>query len=232
MEEIIDERPELVFIQETWLKTLKSDATSIVKDYGYVLVHEIRKNIEKETGGGVGIMIKLGMKYEPVKQRKYSSFEHIVVRIPIKSCTPLLVISIYRVLFVPVNVFLEEFVTLLEILVTMKENFVIAGDINIHMDAIEIYSSKFNDILDSFNLQQHVEFPTHIRGHTLDVIITNNEVPCISKVGAKEYHDISHHSLVSFNVNVTPLVKTEKRITFRNIKGIILQNSQMKWREC
>ena len=48
MEQLIDEEPDLVFIQETWLKSSKNNVTSITKDYGYLLVHNIRKNRERE----------------------------------------------------------------------------------------------------------------------------------------------------------------------------------------
>ena len=55
-------------------------------------------------------------------------------------------------------------------------NILIAGDFNFHVDnTTDPDTIKFNKILESFNLQQHINGPTHKRGHTLDLIITRNE---------------------------------------------------------
>ena len=64
MEHLLDRDPKIVFIAETWLKSDLNDITALTKSYGYNLVHNRRKNREKETGGGVGILLKLNMKYK------------------------------------------------------------------------------------------------------------------------------------------------------------------------
>ena len=64
----MDRIPNIVFLQETWLKTKKSYVTALVKDYGYVLIHNIRKNRAKELGGGVGILLKSDVRYKRLKQ--------------------------------------------------------------------------------------------------------------------------------------------------------------------
>ena len=219
MEHLLDRDPSLVFIQETWLKSNRISVTSLIKDYGYTLLHNIRKNRKKVIGGGVGVLVKWGMKYKTIKNKEFSSFEHIIIRIPVTVRTSLLVISIYRVLFVSVTVFLEEIVTLFETLVTLKDNLILAGDINIHMDEDTIYAKSFKDILDTFNMIQHIVFPTHKQGHTLDVIITFKDSPIISKIAANEF-DVSHHFLVDFRVDVTTEIKLEKGIHYRKLKDI------------
>ena len=192
MEHLLDRDPSLVFIQETWLKSNRSSVTSLIKYYGYTLLHDIRKDRKKVIGGGVGVLVKWGMKYKTIKNKEFSSFEHIIIRIPVTVRTSLLVISIYRVLFVSVTVFLEETVTLFETLVTLKGNLILAGDINIPMDEDTIYAKSFKDILETFNMIQHIEFPTHKQGHTLNVIITFKDSLIISKIAANEF-DVSHH---------------------------------------
>ena len=163
----MDREPSIAFLQETWLKTQRSYVTALVKEYGYVLLHNIRKNRKKSTGGGVGILLKKEMKYKRIKHAQFTSFEHIVVKVSIENNKSLLVISIYRVLFVPVTVFLEEIVELFEYLMALKDDIILAGDVNIHMDTNENYANRFKDILNNFNITQHVNFPTHIQGHTL-----------------------------------------------------------------
>ena len=58
MEHVIDNDPSIVLLQETWLKSNRSNVTALVKEYGYILLHNIRKNREKNSGGGVGILLK------------------------------------------------------------------------------------------------------------------------------------------------------------------------------
>ena len=219
MEHLKDEEPDIVFVQETWLKSKKNRVTSLVKDYGYKLVHRIRKNREKEIGGGVGILIKLGMKFKPMKQKEFSSFEHITVQISVTNQKKILAVSIYRVLFISVNIFLEEFVTFLEMMVTMKEELIITGDINIHMDESSTHANKFRGILETFNMKQHVKFSTHKEGHTLDVIITHKESELVQNIFSNEY-DVSHHYLINFTVTMETEFKFEKEIKFRKLRDI------------
>ena len=71
------------------------------------------------------------------------------------------------------------------------------------METDEVYSNKFKDILRDFNIKQHVYFPTHIQGHTLDIIGTIGETPIVSQVEPRE-NDISHHHLIDFQLAVRP----------------------------
>ena len=219
MEHLLDRDPSLVFLSETWLKSNRNNVTALVKDYGYILLHNRRKNREKATGGGVGILLKMDLKYKQVPHKQFSSFEHIIIRIPVTGRTSLLLVSIYRVLFVSTAVFLDEIVTLFEMLVTMKDNFILAGDVNIHMDEDYIYANRFKDILNTFNMVQHVDVSTHRQGHTLDIVVTFGDNPIITNIESNEY-DISHHSLVDFHAAIVPEVKHEKEITYRKWKDI------------
>ena len=69
---------------------------------------------------------------------------------------------------VTTNVFLTEFPDYLESLLLCKERLLITGDFNIHVDdCSNPDTQKFLDLLDSFDLQQHVKQPTHRDGHLL-----------------------------------------------------------------
>ena len=43
-------------------------------------------------------------------------------------------------------------------------------------------TTKFCDILESFKLEQHVNFPTHIHGHWLDSLINRTSCPAVRSV--------------------------------------------------
>ena len=44
------------------------------------------------------------------------------------------------------------------------------GDLNLHLDKQDRLLKKFNDSLCSYNFKQFIDSPTHIYGHTLDII--------------------------------------------------------------
>ena len=228
MEHLLDRDPGIVFLQETWLSSDRNDVTALVKDYGYKLVHCRRRGRSKEIGGGVGILLKMDFVHKRLKQKSYSSFEHMSIKLNKKKCMNIVVVTIYRVLFVPVAVFIEEIMELFEMLSAIPENVVIAGDINIHMDETDIYPNKFRNILETFNMMQHVDFPTHIHGHTLDVLITLGDDLLIRNLHSCRY-DLSHHHLIEFSLNVIPESKTQKTITYRNTKNIDIDKFQSEF---
>lgn len=70
--------------------------------------------------------------------------------------------------------FLSEMHYLLTTLCTFSANITILGDFNIHEDIPSChFAAEFLPLLDCLNLQQHVDVPTHFRGHILDLVISN-----------------------------------------------------------
>ena len=54
-------------------------------------------------------------------------------------------------------------------------NLLVAGDFNFHMDNISNNDTRrFLDLLEVADLKQHVEGPTHVAGHTIDLLITRS----------------------------------------------------------
>ena len=71
---------------------------------------------------------------------------------------------------------MADFSTLLEHHSTSSAKTVMSGDFNIHVDCSEKSdAAEFIDLLQSADLQQHVHWPTHTSGHTLDHVISDNE---------------------------------------------------------
>src|SRR6218665_573234 len=59
---------------------------------------------------------------------------------------------------------------ILSLAATIPNEFVLVGDFNIHVDTpSDTFPSNFLNLLSSVNLVQHVNFPTHIKNHTLDL---------------------------------------------------------------
>ena len=69
------------------------------------------------------------------------------------------------------STFFEEFQEILSYLSILPNDFMLLGDFNIHVDTPSSISEQFDDILTSYELKQRVDFPTHIHGHTLDLMV-------------------------------------------------------------
>ena len=97
----------------------------------------------------------------------------------------------------------------------------IIGDFNIHIDKTEeIYSKKFVETLDCLGLTQHVTFPTHVSGHTLDVIITRKEDQIISSVPRSNSFLNSDHSSVLCDIMLDRPKSATRSVQFRRLKNM------------
>jgi len=92
--------------------------------------------------------------------------------------------------------FFSDLTELLEIVATYQSQIVVSGDFNIHVDdPADRHGRQLLDLLEMFDLRQSVQQSTHRDGHTLDLIITRNDVtPTQVRVDPPVYSD---HGLVS-----------------------------------
>ena len=66
-------------------------------------------------------------------------------------------------------------------------------------DTLSPSSVKYNDIIASCDMQQHVSYPTHTAGHTLDVVITQSTI--VIKVGV-DSPVFSDHSWITVEIMI------------------------------
>ena len=78
----------------------------------------------------------------------------------------------------------------------------------------------YNEILDNFNLKQHVTGPTHNRGCTLDLFITPEN--CEYKNNTATFGIVSDHFPIMATLNFEIPSATHKSVTFRLINKIDL----------
>ena len=92
----------------------------------------------------------------------------------------------------------SEFATLLESLVPSASELIITDDFNIHVDQpTSSTASPFLSLLDSFDLTQHVRFPTQSSGHTLDLLITRSSSTIVSSAEPVDPGLSDHHAILS-----------------------------------
>ena len=66
--------------------------------------------------------------------------------------------------------FQSELSELVPIAVPLSPRLLLRGDMNIHVDSNSKLASDFIAVWDCFDINQHVNFPTHIEGHILDLV--------------------------------------------------------------
>ena len=127
---------------------------------------------------------------------------------------------------VTTGTFFAEFADYVESIVLCSEVLVILGDFNIHLDdSGDCDSIKLLDLIESFGLKQHVVEPTHILGHTLDLVITRQSDEII-KVLPRVDRFISDHGAVLFRLGCTKPSLSVKTISYRKLKSIDLDALQ------
>ena len=116
--------------------------------------------------------------------------------------------------------FLTEFAEFLESIVMSTEPLIMAGDFNIHVNVPSDNDTvRFLDLLSSMGLQQHIDFPTHVSGNTLGLLITRS---LDSRLIRDDHPDayFSDHCSVLFSMNTSKPQLSRKEVYFRKTKVI------------
>ena len=128
-------------------------------------------------------------------------------------------INIYRPPDSSLASFYDDFSDLLERTNSLTSELLITGDFNIHVDTNTSTATKFKETLDIFDLKQHAVIPTHMDGHTLDLIISrDNDQLDIPKPTADTL--ISDHFSILSRVDFPKTKHVHKTISYRNIRNV------------
>ena len=213
---------DILAITETWLRENDNEfSIAEMCPTGYQFHHVTRKYARS---GGVGLLLKKNIKVKKQFQKEFSSFEYLDVIVNNRNISIRTIIT-YRpppskINKLSTSMFFKEFCIFLEQLIILSDNILIAGDFNFHVDNIRNTDTiTFNKILESFNLQQHVNGPTHKQGHTLDLIITRNEDKLVTDI---KIHDpvISDHLSVLCTLQLQKPQLEQTEISYRKLNDI------------
>ena len=175
---ITDLSIDIFALTETWLptETLPAILNSITPR-NYSIINSPRLH---GKGGGLAIIYRSCLKIKKITTAEYPTFEALCVQLTISSFS-YNILTIYRPPSSSKSQFLSDFSSLLEDLVPSSSELIITGDFNFHVDNPSCPSVfPFLTLLETFNLTQHVSFPTHVSGHTLDLLITKSSSKLIS----------------------------------------------------
>ncbi|KAK6168440.1 hypothetical protein SNE40_020971 [Patella caerulea] len=222
---IIENDFDLFASTETWLKHNDSFVINklIPDNYKYFLVNRCNRN-----GGGVALIHKESINVMCVAPSTYSSFEVLQNNIQLKSCV-LRIVIIYRppqsrVNKCSIDIFLDEFSDFLHGIQDGPEDFIILGDFNIHVDkSNDSTVNRFKEVLNSFNLKQHVSQPTHKGGHILDLVITRANSDLIKSLKVEDNLISDHYCVITELIFAKPKPK-RTLISYRNTKNLCVDN--------
>uniref|UniRef100_A0A8C1S6N0 Reverse transcriptase domain-containing protein n=1 Tax=Cyprinus carpio TaxID=7962 RepID=A0A8C1S6N0_CYPCA len=156
---------------------------------GYCYLQKARST---GRGGGLAVIHRSDLILSPITLPELSSFECLAFK-----CKHPLSTMVFLIYWPPKpnSSFIPEMSNLLSTFCTMSANIIILGDMNIHVNSSTCrFAAEFLQLLDCFNLTQLVDSPTHTRGHTLDLVITNSVYLSnllVYDLGVSDHKDIS-----------------------------------------
>lgn len=219
---IIEHDFDCVALTETWLTGNDSaDAVALaglIPD-GYAICHTPRVT----RGGGVALLHRKSASTKKESSSCYRSFESLTTVINLDTCV-LRVVVVYRVPPSTKNklkksLFLEEFSNFLEHTCLLNGKLLVVGDFNIHWDnEADAERKMFTQLLQSFDLQQHVSDTTHIKGHTIDMVISRSSDDIISECRVSDF--ISDHSAVIAKLKCSRIQETWSSVSYRKVNSI------------
>ncbi|XP_068507165.1 uncharacterized protein [Syngnathus scovelli] len=210
---LLDNNLDLLFLCETWQQPLDFFTLNQATPSNYSYIAKPRLS---GRGGGIAVLHKQSLPITELDLNlpSISSFEYLAFPLP-NSTTAVL---IYRP---PKShpFFLSELSELLTIVSSVSYRLLLIGDFNIHIDQPTApLTSDFISLLDCFHLTQHINFATHTKGHTLDIVCSS--FPLTSNPRPLAF-PLSDHLCILFSAPLpSPHNSTKRTISYRNIKTV------------
>ena len=173
-------------------------------------------------GGGVGFFIRSSYSLHKMESPLYQSFENMVVSLGLHGRS-LMLAWVYRPPGSCTCKFQEEFMSFVGFLSSINSSYHIFGDFNIHVYVPGGDGKRFMTFLDSCDVKQFVNQPTHLHGHTLDLILSPSDQDTIVNVKIGDF--VSDHALVKCSI-ILPhqAVHTPNKIQYRTYHLINMSN--------
>lgn len=221
---LLDSKLDILALTETWLQG-NNDQYSIrdITPTNYVFKHIDRKS----RGGGVGLIYNKAFNFKSKPRNEFRSFE--LIDVVISGSNSIRVTVIYRpppsnTNHLTLELFFTESRAFLEEINNEPGRLLISGDFNFHIDDVNNNNSKkFLELINDFNLKQHVTQTTHIDNHILDLIITRHNDDIVHSISVQD-PGISDHYAVHAKIHIEKPTYPRKEIQYRNLKNLNYHN--------
>ncbi|KAJ8362846.1 hypothetical protein SKAU_G00116770 [Synaphobranchus kaupii] len=207
---ILDNNIDFLLLTETWQQPSDYYALNQATPTNYCYIAKPRSS---GRGGGIAVLHKQSLSVTELDLNlpPMSTFEYLALSLP-NSITAIL---LYR----PPKTHPSFLSELLTIASSLSNRLLLTGDFNIHVDLPNSpLTPDFLSLLDCFHLTQHINFPTHAKGHTLDLVCSSS-LP-LSNLRPLPFPLSDHHCILFSAPLPSPHHSTKRSISFRNIKFV------------
>ena len=223
---IISEALDILVVTESWMRgntlddSVIADLSATLPDFNYYQLPRLSR------GGGVFVLYHHSFKVTMNKATQFKSFEHLDLSVSSGSSSMNL-FAIYRPYPSAKNkftsqMFFQDFSSLLEESTASPHRVVFTGDFNFHVDdETDKDAMSFIEILNSTNLHQHIQGPTHIAGHTLDLMISRNSDHLICSTKVIQGLPSDHYAVIGL-LDFTRPEPSRKSVVYRRLRDINL----------
>ena len=212
---------DIMLFTESWLKLNDTVAIGRLENFGeYKFITQSR---DHRKGGGIGCLYKSHLSVTKIESQISKTFEHMILNFEIYGRNITFMV-VYRPEPTPKNrytmsEFFDEFSQLIANFHLSGQELIIMGDFNFHTNKPTLPNvKKFNDVLDTFGLTQHISEPTHVGGNTLDLVITRQDSTILKKCYVDEL--LSDHATILIDLDITRQKPDKKLVAFRKTKKI------------
>ena len=224
----VDQHPDIILLAETWCNASISNATLTLP--GYQLEPELRTDradTANGLGGGLIVYTRIGLKILPCDKFRTIEFNQFCCFNVQTKGEPLTIILIYR----PPGAGYNNTAKLCEIMTSLEKQTLIVGDFNLpDINWMDMTSAaRGRPVLEAAkdeSLEQMVHFPTHIKGNTLDLVITNCPEKIISVLDGGRIGKSDHHVLnIEVKVNMSKIKERATRANWTKADIVGLRNT-------
>ena len=214
---------DILAVTETWLADNQADLqwsqmTPLNRDPYKISTH----NRQGHKGGGIALITKSDFAIKLRSSGIKPTFEYATWEVSIKNKI-LTVTTIYHPPYSLINkstngMFLDEFTDYMANLLPDSTNNIVMGDFNLHVSKEDdVNSAIFTDTIEAMGLYQHVSFPTHRSGNTLDLIISELQNSTAVKTIIQGPFISDHCAIIStLNIKKLPTKRTHMEVRKTN----------------
>ena len=186
---ITSNQVDVLAISESWMRGKENNKPEKIQHHEILPKSHhmiILPRPDGARGGGLAILYKkcFGVKILDYSKKKSDQFEYLVLSVAVNKSI-LRLILLYRPNPTKVNGlsvarFWEQFEEFLSKHICCTEELIITGDLNFHLEKPADTNTKhLISVLDEYGLKQKICEPTHVAGHTLDVLIVRSDCTSI-----------------------------------------------------
>ena len=215
LEHLIVDQIDICVVTEIWLNNLDPTIIADLNTQGYIFKPFVRNR----TGGGIALSYRDNITVVEIdRTSEPTSYEHVQWKVTTKHHSFTL-LGVYHPPRSQQNgytnqQFVDHFSTILVPILATSNNILVLGDFNIHVNDINDPDNiLLQNWLTAFGLENHVTFPTHSDGNTLDLVISKHKQK-LSVLTVKPGISLCDHTEVVICVDAekTPMTRCETTI--------------------